>query len=175
MDLSMPELNGLQATERLRAELPATKVIALTVHEDPTYLIQLCQAGAMGYVLKRSAGNDLIRAIRAVAGGAVCFDAAVANRALRGQVGVRRTKGSGAKADLSDREKEVLKMLAWGHSNKEIAGDLSISVKTVETYRVRMGEKLGLRSRTQMVQYALRQGWLAESQPSTRATGLLSG
>src|SRR3974377_827240 len=87
MDLSMPVLNGLQATERLKAQRPEVKVVALTVHEDPSYLVQLCKAGAVGYVLKRSAGDDLIQAIRAVAGGAVHFDVAVANQALRGQAG----------------------------------------------------------------------------------------
>ena len=168
MDLSMPELNGLQATERLRAEQPAVKVVALTVHEDASYLMQLCKAGAVGYVLKRSAGDDLIQAIRAVAGGAVHYDAAVANKALRGQAGETPGKRKLAAADLSEREKEVLMLLAWGHSNKEVAASLRLSVKTVETYRVRVGEKLGLRSRTEMVQYALRQGWLKETGPAVR-------
>jgi DNA-binding NarL/FixJ family response regulator len=168
MDLSMPELNGLQATERLRAEQPEVKVVALTVHEDASYLVQLCKAGASGYVLKRSAGDDLIRAIRTVAGGAVHFDPTVAAEALRGKAGEPAAKGGLASADLSDREKEVLTLLAWGHSNKEIAARLGLSVKTVETYRVRIADKLGLRSRTQMVEYALRQGWLTETRPAPR-------
>jgi DNA-binding NarL/FixJ family response regulator len=168
MDLSMPELNGLQATERLRAEQPKVKVVALTVHEDASYLLQLCKAGAVGYVLKRSAGDDLIQAIRAVAGGAVYFDASVASKALRDKAGKPARKGARSAADLSEREKEVLMLLAWGYSNKEIAGNLRLSIKTVETYRVRVGEKLGLRSRTDMVQYALRQGWLNETQPVLR-------
>jgi DNA-binding NarL/FixJ family response regulator len=163
MDLSMPEMNGLQATERLKAEQPALKVLALTAHEDESYLGQLCRAGASGYVLKRSAGDELITAIATVAKGGVYFDASLASKAL-----ARQLKGSPARlaarpAELSDREKEVLTLLAWGYSNKEIAGDLSLSVKTVETYKVRIGEKLGLRSRTEMVQYALRQGWLNEN------------
>ena len=165
MDLSMPELNGLQATERLRAEQPAVKVVALTVHEDASYLLQLCKAGAVGYVLKRSAGDDLIRAIRTVAGGAVYYDASMASKALRDRAGEPVSKGARSTAELSVREKEVLRLLAWGYSNKEIAGSLRLSIKTVETYRVRVGEKLGLRSRTDMVQYALRQGWLNEAQP----------
>jgi len=168
MDLSMPVLNGLQATEQLRAEQPAVKVVALTVHEDPTYLLQLCKAGAVGYVLKRSAGDDLIRAIRSVAGGAVHFDATVSNQALRGQAREAAGKGPLAAATLSEREKQVLTLLAWGYTNKEIAARLSLSTKTVETYRVRVGEKLGLRSRTEMVQYALRQGWLDETRPAER-------
>jgi two-component system, NarL family, response regulator NreC len=168
MDLSMPELNGLQATERLKAELPAVKVVALTVHEDASYLLQLCKAGAVGYVLKRSAGDDLIHAIRAVAGGSVHFDPGVASKALMGHAGEAPGKRGLSATDLSEREKEVLILLAWGYSNKQIAGDLHLSVKTVETYRVRVSEKLGLRSRTEMVQFALRQGWLNEAYPFIR-------
>jgi DNA-binding NarL/FixJ family response regulator len=165
MDLSMPELNGLQATEQLKAELPEIKIIALTAHEDESYLSLLCKAGASGYVLKRSAGEELIVAIGTVARGGVYYEPSLAGRAL-----ARQIKGTSAgreplPAELSTREKEVLSRLAWGYSNKEIAADLGLSVKTVETYKVRVGEKLGLRSRTDMVRYALRQGWLSESRP----------
>lgn len=168
MDLSMPELNGLQATERLKAERPEIKVVALTVHEDTSYLLQLCKAGAAGYVLKRSAGDDLIRAIRAVAAGGLHFDPTVASKALKGRLRESPGKAGLQPADLSEREKEVLILLAWGYSNKEIAGDLDLSIKTVETYRVRINEKLGLRSRAEIVQYALRQGWLNEAYPFVR-------
>jgi two-component system response regulator NreC len=161
MDLSMPELNGLQATERLKAEMPDIKVVAITANEDESYLRQLCKVGAVGYVLKRSAGDELVKAIGQVAKGGVYFEATLASKALAKQM-------SGGKneiraVELSEREKEVLVMLAWGYSNKEIAGQLTLSVKTVETYKVRIGEKLGLRSRTEIVQYALRQGWLNET------------
>jgi DNA-binding NarL/FixJ family response regulator len=160
MDLSMPELNGLQATERLKADQPKVKV--------PSYLLQLCKAGAAGYVLKRSAGDDLIHAIRTVAGGGLHFDATLANQALKGRPGDSSHKDGLHRGDLSEREKEVLILLAWGYSNKEIAGNLRLSTKTVETYRERINEKLGLRSRTQIVQYALRQGWLNEASSSIR-------
>jgi len=163
MDLSMPELNGLQAAERLKAELPEIKVVAMTANEDESYLRQLCKVGAVGYVLKRSAGDDLVKAINQVAKGGVYFEPALASKALARQMSGGRCE-SGT-VELSEREKEVLVMLAWGYSNKEIAGQLALSVKTVETYKVRIGEKLGLRSRTEMVQYALRQGWLNESHP----------
>jgi len=163
MDLSMPELNGLQATERLKAESPEIKVVAITANEDESYLRQLCKVGAAGYVLKRSAGDELVKAIGTVAKGGVYFEAALASKALARQMTGGKSE-TGA-VDLSQREQEVLMMLAWGHSNKEIAGQLSLSVKTVETYKVRIGEKLGLRSRTEMVQYALRQGWLNETHP----------
>jgi DNA-binding NarL/FixJ family response regulator len=169
MDLSMPELNGLQATERLKAERPEMKVVALTAHEDESYLRQLCKVGAVGYVLKRSAGDELIKAIGAVAKGGVYFEATLANKALARQITGVPVKGESHASELSEREKEVLIMLAWGYSNKEIAGKLALSVKTVETYKLRIGEKLGLRSRTQMVQYALRQGWLNETHSSPLA------
>jgi len=172
MDLSMPELNGLQATERLRAERPGVKVVALTVHEDPSYLLQLCKAGAVGYVLKRSAGEDLIHAIRTVAGGGLHFDPTLASQALTGRPGDTPSKEGLHPGNLSEREQEVLILLAWGYSNKEIASKLGLSTKTVETYRVRISEKLGLRSRTNIVQYALRQGWLNEASPRARPSRL---
>jgi len=123
--------------------------------------------GAAGYVLKRSAGDELVKAITSVAAGGVYFEATLASKALARQMGAApaKTRGGVQSADLSDREKEVLVLLAWGYSNKEIAAQLTLSVKTVETYKVRTGEKLGLRSRTEMVQYALRQGWLNEAHP----------
>ena len=163
MDLSMPELNGLQATERLKAERPEMKVVALTAHEDESYLRQLCKVGAAGYVLKRSAGDELVKAIGTVAKGGVHYEASLASKALAKQMTGSPVKGESHTSDLSEREKEVLIMLAWGYSNKEIAGRLKLSVKTVETYKLRIGEKLGLRSRTEIVQYALRQGWLNET------------
>ena len=168
MDLSMPKLNGLLATERLKAEQPTVKVVALTVHEDSSYLLQLCKAGAVGYVLKRSAGTDLIAAIRTVARGGLHFDASLANKALAGQPGDSPGKAGLHPGHLSAREREVLILVAWGYSNKEIAGKLHLSTKTVETYRVRLSEKLGFRSRTEIVQYALRQGWLNEAAPVGR-------
>ncbi len=166
MDLSMPELNGLQATARLRAELPAVKVVALTAHEDECYLRQLCEVGASGYVLKRSAGDELIKAIETVARGGVHYEPALASKALARQTGSATTSGQLDAAALSDREREVLVLLAWGYSNKEIATRLKLSVKTIETYKVRITEKLRFRSRTEMVQFALRQGWLNETDPS---------
>ncbi len=164
MDLSMPRLNGLQATARLKAELPKLKVIALTAHEDESYLSQLCKAGASGYVLKRSAGEQLLAAITTVAKGGVYLEPSLASKALARQMSSSAARPQFHAAALSARERDVLIRIAWGFSNKEIAVDLSLSVKTVETYKVRVGEKLGLRSRTELVQYALRQGWLSDTQ-----------
>jgi two-component system response regulator NreC len=175
MDLSMPELNGLQATERLKAEWPAIKVVALTVHEDKSYLHQLCKVGASGYVLKLSAGDKLIQAIHTVTRGGLFFDAALAGGAPGGQLNPPPIGTEPPTAALSEREKEVLIQLAWGYSNKEIAARLRLSVKTVETYKVRIAEKLGLRSRNEIVQYAMRQGWMNETYslaPMGRQPGL---
>ena len=163
MDLSMPELNGLQATEILKAKHPAVKVVVLTAHEDESYLTQLCKAGAAGYVLKRSPGEELLQAIRIVASGEVYFEPKLAAKALAQQMSGPSAHRETTNANLSEREKEVLSLIAWGYSNKEVADHLSLSVKTVETYRVRIAEKLGLRSRTQLVKYALRQGWLNDT------------
>jgi DNA-binding NarL/FixJ family response regulator len=160
MDLSMPELNGLQATARLKAEMPQVQVVALTAHEDESYLRQLCNAGAAGYVLKRSAGEELIKAIGTVAKGGVHYEASLASKVLARQRAGAAVSAESRTVQLSDREKQVLVFLAWGYSNKETAAKLGVSVKTIETYRIRVGEKLGLRSRTAMVQFALRQGWL---------------
>jgi DNA-binding NarL/FixJ family response regulator len=117
-------------------------------------------------VLKRSAGDELVKAIGAVAKDGVYFEAALAGKALARQMTGTPVKNEARAAELSEREKKVLNMLAWGYSNKEIASQLSLSVKTIETYKRRIGEKLGLRSRTEMVLYALRQGWLNETYSS---------
>jgi DNA-binding NarL/FixJ family response regulator len=119
-------------------------------------------------VLKRSAGDELVKAISEVAKGGVYFEASLASKALAKQATGSPAKGESHTSDLSEREKEVLIQLAWGYSNKEIAAKLNISVKTVETYKVRIGEKLGLRSRSEMVQYAMRQGWMNETYSFTR-------
>jgi two-component system response regulator NreC len=166
MDLSMPQLNGLQATRLLKASHPEIKVVILTAHEDESYLSELCQAGANGYVLKRSPGEDLIQAINTVTRGEAYFDPALANKTRARQLSAPAARRDAGNPQLSDREKEILSLIAWGYSNKEAADKLGVSVKTVETYRVRIAEKLGLRSRTQLVKYALLQGWLNDAEAS---------
>jgi DNA-binding NarL/FixJ family response regulator len=159
MDVSMPELNGAQAAERLRGSCPRVKVLALTVHEDRGYLRRLLEAGAAGYVLKRAAAEELVHAIRTVAAGGVYLDPAVAGKVVGAFV--RQAEGAAATGcELSEREEEVVRQTAAGHSNKEIAARLELSVKTVETYKARSLEKLGLRSRADLVRYALQRGWL---------------
>ena len=168
MDLSMPEMNGLDATQRLKTEFPQVRILALTAHEDESYLAQLCKAGAAGYVLKSSAGDELLQAITTVANGGLHFEPALASKALARQVAAQGGPASAGPELLSEREREVLILVAWGFTNKEIASDLHLSVKTVETYKLRIAEKLGLRGRARMVQFALRQGWLDASRPPVR-------
>lgn len=159
-DVSMPDMNGAQLTKRLRQEYPHIKVIALTGFEDQNYLRQLLQAGVSGYVLKRVAAKQLIHAIRIVAGGGIYLEPSLAGRVVGGYIGRRSNTGINPGGDLSEREEEVLRRIALGYSNKEIAAQLDISVKTIETYKTRLMEKLDLHSRVDIVRYALQQGWL---------------
>jgi DNA-binding NarL/FixJ family response regulator len=163
LDVSMPGLSGAGAAARMRQECPQVKVLALTVHEDRGYLRQLLEAGAVGYVLKRAAAEELIRAIRTVAAGGVYLDPAMAGKVVGGFVRKPSGKDVTVEGELSDRESTVVRLIAAGHSNKEIAGQLEISVKTVETYKTRSLEKLGLHSRADLVRYALQRGWLHET------------
>ncbi len=164
MDVSMPELNGARATELLKRTCPQVKVLALTAYEDRAYLRQLLRAGASGYVLKRVAAEELVHAIRTVAAGGVYLDPALAGKVVDSFVRQQPSAGNSQSGNvLSEREMEVLRLIAFGHSNKEIAAQLSISVKTVETHKARLMEKLDLKSRTEIVRYALQQGWLQDS------------
>jgi DNA-binding NarL/FixJ family response regulator len=162
MDVSMSGLTGSQATERLKKECPLVKVLALTVHEDKGYIRQLLAAGAAGYVLKRAAPEELVHAIRVVAAGGVYLDPTMAGKVVGGFVQRSTLDKSATNMTLSDRETEVARLTAAGHSNKEIATRLELSVKTVETYRARGMEKLGLQSRADLVRYAVQQGWLKD-------------
>jgi DNA-binding NarL/FixJ family response regulator len=161
MDVSMPEMNGLRATEKLSAELPRVRVVALTRHTDRAYMQQLLQAGASGYVLKQSDPSVLLQAVRAVAAGGVYLDPAITGKALSGFFG--RRGQSGGEITLSDRETEVLRLIALGYSNKEIAARLTLSVKTVEAHKANAMRKLDMNSRIDIVRYAMLQGWLQDS------------
>lgn len=165
MDVSMPGWNGIEATQHIKQRWPEIKVLALSMHEDKSYLRSLLEAGAAGYVLKRSAADELVRAIRAVSAGGMYLDPAlsdaVAESLMRGGGAPRQPlRGEISGAPLSEREGVVLRLIAQGFTNKEIGVKLSISVKTVETYKSRSMEKLGLDSRADIVRYALAQGWL---------------
>jgi DNA-binding NarL/FixJ family response regulator len=156
VDVSMPGLGGAQVTAQLRAARADRKVLVLTVHEDKGYLRQLLEAGASGYVLKRAAASELVQAIRAVAGGGTYIDPALAASVVDDFV---RPAVEPA-AELSEREAEVVRLIALGYSNKEIAAQLKLSVKTVETYKTRSMEKLRIHSRVDIVRYAAQRGWL---------------
>jgi DNA-binding NarL/FixJ family response regulator len=159
MDISMPELNGAQATRQLKRSCPEAKVLALTAHEDHFFFRHMLEVGASGFLLKRAAAEQLIHAIHIVAQDGCYIDPAFAGKVLGNLI---RPAVSTERSDLSERESEVLRLTAWGYSNKEIAAQLNISVKTVETYKARLGEKLQLMSRNEMVRYAVRRGWLRE-------------
>jgi DNA-binding NarL/FixJ family response regulator len=162
LDISLPEMNGIELAASLRAERPECRILVLTVHEERAYLRQLVELGVGGYLLKRSAADELPRAIQAVAAGGMHLDPAIAGKVVGGLAGGAARPQPGEAAELSVRETDVLRLVAGGHSNKAISARLSISVKTVETYKARAMEKLGFRSRVDVVRYAADQGWLRE-------------
>ena len=159
MDVSMPGMGGAAATERIRRDCPGVRVVALTAHEDRAYLQLLLKAGASGYVLKRAAAADLTRAVRRVAAGETYIDPAVAGQLVAAAAG-RPPAAGPAVADLSEREEEVLRRLSVGEGVKQVAAALEVGVRTVETYKARGMEKLGLKSRVDLVRYAVQRGWL---------------
>lgn len=163
MDFTMPDMNGAQATERLKRDHPEIKILALTAHENRGFLQQLLQAGASGYLLKRAASEELIRAIRTVVTGATYLDSEMAGKVVDGYVNKQAIEDYTRRSRLSDREEEVLRLIAWGHGNKEIAAQLKISIKTVEAHKAKVMEKLELKSRVDIVRYALHRGWLEDS------------
>jgi DNA-binding NarL/FixJ family response regulator len=164
MDVTMPELNGLQATKKIKQLSPNLKILTMTRHSDDGYLQELLRAGASGYVLKQSASAELLRAIRVVAAGNNYLDPSIAGRVMGGYLG--RAAGSAAtqtaESTLTDRESEVLRQIAWGYSNKEIAQRLTLSVKTVEAHKANAMRKLGVGNRIDIVRYAILQGWLED-------------
>jgi two-component system response regulator NreC len=158
LDISMPDMNGLAAAREIRRALPHVAVVALTRHDDEAFVHELLAAGASGYVLKQSRSTELLTAIRAVAAGGQYVDRLLAARAAAAaEIGNKPRPVS-----VSEREKEVLRMMAVGHSNKGIAADLNISIKTVEVHKANAMRKLGLRGRIDVVRFAVLHGWLQE-------------
>jgi DNA-binding NarL/FixJ family response regulator len=157
MDVAMPGLGGLEATLAIRRQHPAVRVLVLTQHENPEYVRRFIKAGAAGYVLKRSAGADLARAIRAVMEGGLVLDPAIA-RTVVDEAGSASPSGDAAYESLTSREKQVLKLVAEGRSNKEVADVLEISVKTAMTHREHLMQKLGIHNRTDLIRFAIRAG-----------------
>lgn len=168
LDVSMPGVGGFEAAERIARDCPAVRVLALTMHEERGYVLRLLRAGAAGYVLKRTPSAELVRAIRAVAAGGRYVDPSLAGALVAGALAAEpaaRQPGGARAAELSGREHEVLRLVAAGHTNKEIAAALEIGVKTVETHKANGMAKLGLSGRAALVRFALDEGWLAGGAP----------
>lgn len=172
MDITMPGRSGIQAIEDIRRDSPQTKVLILTMHDDPAYVRSVLAAGGAGYVIKKAPDLDLLAAIRAVYRGRTFVDLTLADGVAQDVLGKKSASGKVREGRpmslLSHREREVLCLVAQGYMNRHIAERLRLSVKSVETYRWRIAEKLGLRSRADLVRYALEVGLLA---PGTAPPG----
>ena len=158
IDLSLPDVSGLDLLDDIHRTLPATRMLVLSFREEPSLMEQAINAGASGFVSKRSATPDLLHAIRAVLSGGVYLEPKIAGKFIMAPA----PKDDSLPAPLSEREMEVIKLVARGFSNKEISNQLSLSVKTIETYRARALEKLGTGTRAKLVHLAIREGWLTE-------------
>ena len=163
MDISMPGMNGLVATRLLKQRQPDAAIVTLTRHSDDAYLQELLRAGASGYVLKQSAPTELLQAIRAAAAGGQYLDSTLTARVTAGFLAREGKRVNKPGLTPSERESEVLRLIASGYSNKEIAARLSLSVKTIEAHKANAMRKLGLKGRIDIVKYALLQGWLHNS------------
>jgi two-component system, NarL family, response regulator NreC len=162
MDIAMPNLNGIQATTQLVKKNPEIGVIILSMYSDETYLMRTLAAGAKGYLLKESADVDLHRAVQVVAEGKPFFSPAIADTLLEDYMRRLQQRGLQDSYDLlTEREKEILQLLAEGKSNKDVAGILNVSTNTVETHRTRIMQKLDLHSTAEIVLYAVRKGIIA--------------
>jgi len=160
LDISMPGMNGLAATRAIRNAQPDAIIVTLTRHADDAYLQELLRAGVKGYVLKRSAPTELLQAIRGVAAGGQYLDSTLTARVTAGFVTKQGGRSGPAAPSLTDREAEVLRLIASGYGNKEIAGRLGLSAKTIEAHKANAMRKLDLNGRIDIVKYAILQGWL---------------
>jgi DNA-binding NarL/FixJ family response regulator len=165
LDLTMPGGSSIRMIEQLRGECPQTRVLVLTMHDDPAYLRAALAAGSAGYLVKTAADAQLLGAIRAVCEGRMVVDVGLPRLPGQPEAGSEAPRTLGF-AGLSAREREVFTLLAQGHTNQEIADTLFLSVKTIETYRARITDKLGLRTRAELVRYALEAGLLGPGKSS---------
>ncbi len=164
MDVSMPVLNGLTASAKLNRILPDIKILTLTRHTDEAYLQELLEAGVSGYVLKQSASTELLRAIRAVAAGDKYLDPAITGKIFNNYTEkTAKMRGEMHGAKLTGRESETLRLIALGYSNREIAEQFDLSVKTIETHKANAQKKLDINSRKEIISYAILQGWMQEN------------
>ena len=165
MDITMPGLNGLEATRQIKKRFPEVKVLILTMHANEEYIHQVLQAGASGYVVKQAVVTELVSALQAVHRGDSFLSPSVCGRIVEEYI--RRAEAMVEKDSyekLTDREREVLQLIAEGHSNRGIAELLSISVKTVETHRAHLMDKLGIHNRAELIKYAIRKGVISLDQ-----------
>lgn len=162
MDIAMPGLGGLEATLEIKKISPRTKVLVLTQYEDIEYIYRFLKAGAAGYVLKKAAGHQLLSAIRAVHSGGSFLDPTVAPQVIQGYLGERQKQTPENEYDrLTDRERQVLKLVAEGYTSKQIADLLCLSIKTVMSHRNNMMEKLAIHNRSELIKYAIRHGLIS--------------
>jgi DNA-binding NarL/FixJ family response regulator len=167
MDVAMPVLNGIEATRQIVKDVPSTKVLGLTSYGDDEYVTQLMQAGARGFLIKQTAADDLLKAIRQVKEGKTYFSPSVAKR-LREQKGELVANGHhpGKAGELTSRESEVLQLVAEGFANKQVAAELSISIKTVEKHRQQVMNKLNIHDVAGLTRYAMSKGWVESNAPA---------
>ena len=173
LDITMSGPDGLDAVRKIKQDNPEIKVLALTMHDDESYLRQVLKGGGSGYVLKRAADTELLSAIRAVHEGGMYLHPAHAHMLLEGARGDEEPTGAktGKRVRLSNREQQVLKLVAFGYTNRQIADKLELSVKTVEEYRARMQRKLEIKGRAELVRYALRVGLLVREEAEEPMSG----
>jgi two-component system, NarL family, response regulator NreC len=157
MDIAMPDLNGIEATRRIRSESPGVKVIALSMHADKRFVRGMLAAGAAGYVLKASAFEEVAKAVRTVAAGRIYISPKITDLMVADYIKLLTKHSPESESPLSDREREVLQMLAEGKSSRRIAERLHVSVTTVDTHRKHIMDKLGLRSIAELTKYAIRE------------------
>lgn len=162
IDISLPLLNGIELVRRLTDAGVDTRVLILTANEDQSYMRRILQKGALGYLLKRSAGDELITAIRAVAKGDRYVDSSVARALVNSELFQPKDRHAISDDSLSPREREVLRLVAMGYTNKEIAAKLDVSCKTIETHKARSMSKLSLFGRSDIVRLAVRLGWFSQ-------------
>lgn len=158
MDITLPDLDGFEATRQIKRAQPSAAIIALTMHESDEYFFKMLNAGASGYVPKKAAPTDLVSAIRTVHEGGVFLYPSLAKSLVRDFMGRADSNERASLDGLSEREQEVLRLIADGMTNQEIGDKLTISVKTVERHRANIMAKLNLHSRTELVKYAIRKG-----------------
>ncbi len=169
MDIAMPKLNGIEATRQIKATHPRISILALSAYDDDQYIFALLEAGAAGYLLKNVSAEELVKAIRAVAAGEAVLHPTIARRVLnRFAPNADRQPAADALEHLTDREVEILRLAARGLKNQEIAHELSLSVRTVQTHLSNIFGKMGVGSRTEAVLEALRRGWITLQETFSR-------